>query len=181
LAAGSAGVLTGCAESEEQGSAKQKSQNGESTPTGVKAGGSPSFFKAIEPSDKDDLVLPEGFRYEIVRSSGDPLGGGLTYGDHNDFVAYFPIDTLEGGDNSEDGILWINHEYINPMFWSDYTDPEGATKKTKEQIAREKAGVGGSIIRVKKGGDSWKFVENDELNRRIDATTPIGVTGPCRR
>jgi hypothetical protein len=36
------------------------------------------------------------------------------------------------------------------MFWSDYTDTEGATKKTKEQIAREKAGVGGSIIRVKK-------------------------------
>ncbi len=179
LAAGSAGVLTGCAESEEQGSAKQESQNGESTPTGVKADGSPSFFKAIMPSDKDDLVLPDGFGYEIVRSSGDSLGGGMVYGDHNDFVAYFPIDTLEGGDNSEDGILWVNHEYINPMFWSDYTDPEGATKKTKEQIAREKAGVGGSIIRVKKEGDSWKFVEGDELNRRIDATTEMGVTGPA--
>ena len=25
------------------------------------------------------------------------------------------------------------------MFWPDYTDPEGQTKKTKEQIAREKA------------------------------------------
>jgi uncharacterized protein len=179
LAAGSAGVLTGCAESEEQGSASQKSQSGEPTPTGVQAGGSPAFFKAIEPSDIDDLVLPEGFRYEIVRRSGDPLGGGLTYGDHNDFVAYFPIDILEGGDSSADGILWINHEYINPMFWSNYTDPEGATKKTKEQIAREKAGVGGSIIRVKKEGDTWKFVENAELNRRIDATTPMGVTGPA--
>ena len=180
LAAGSAGVLTGCAESEEQGSANQESQNGEATPTeGQQAGGSPSFFKAIEPTDKDDLVLPEGFRYELIRSSGDPLGGGLTYGDHNDFVAYFPIDTLQGGNNSEDGILWVNHEYINPMFWSDYTDPEGATKKTKDQIAREKAGVGGSIFRVKKQGDSWRFVENDEHNRRIDATTPMGVTGPA--
>jgi secreted PhoX family phosphatase len=180
LAAGSAGVLTGCAQGEEQGSANQESQNGESAPTGgQQAGGSPSFFKAIEPSDKDDLVLPGGFRYEIIRSSGDPLGGGLTYGDHNDFVAYFPIDTLEGGDNSEDGILWVNHEYLNPMFWSDYTDTEGATKKTKEQITREKAGVGGSIIRVKKQGDSWAFVEGDELNRRIDATTPMSVTGPA--
>src|SRR5918992_1013157 len=146
LAAGSAGVLTGCAESEEQGSANQGSQNGESAPTGGQAGGRQTFFEAIEPSDKDDLVLPGGFRYEIIRSSGDPLGGGLTYGDHNDFVAYFPIDTLEGGNNSEDGILWVNHEYINPMFWSDYTDTEGETKKTKQQIAREKAGVGGSII-----------------------------------
>jgi uncharacterized protein len=177
LAAGSAGVLTGCAESEEQGSANQGSQNGESAPTGGKAGGSPSFFKAIEPSDKDDLVLPEGFEYEIIRSSGDPLGGGLIYGDHNDFVAYFPIDALEGGYNSEDGILWVNHEYINPMFWSDYT--EGATKKTKEQIAREKAGVGGSIFRVKKQDGSWRFVEDDEHNRRLDATTPMDVTGPA--
>jgi secreted PhoX family phosphatase len=179
LAAGSAGVLTGCAESEEQGSANQGSRNGEAAPTGGQAGGSPSFFKAIEPSDKDDLVLPEGFRYEIIRSSGDPLGGGLTYGDHNDFVAYFPIDTLQGGNNSEDGLLWVNHEYINPMFWSDYTDTEGTTRKTKEQIAREKAGVGGSIIRVRKQDGSWSFVENDEHNRRLDATTPMGVTGPA--
>ncbi len=179
LAAGSAGVLTGCAKSDEQGSKDQGSQNGEPAPTGVAAGGRPLFFQPIEPSDKDDLVLPEGFRYEIIRSSGDPLGGGLTYGDHNDFVAYFAIDTLEGGNNSEDGILWVNHEYINPMFWSDYTDPEGQTKKTTEQIAREKAGVGGSIFRVRKEGSSWRFVEDDEHNRRIDATTPMGVTGPA--
>jgi uncharacterized protein len=175
LAAGSAGVLTGCVRSEEQNSTKQESQSGESVPTG----GSPSFFKAIEPTDKDDLVLPEGFGYEIVRSAGDQLGGGLTYGDHNDFVAYFPIDVLEGGDDSEDGILWVNHEYINPMFWSGYTDAENATKKTKAQIAREKAGVGGAVVRVKKEGDTWAFVEDDEHNRRIDATTPMDVTGPA--
>jgi hypothetical protein len=175
LAAGSPGVLTGCARSEEQNSTKQESQSGESVPTG----GSPSFFKAIEPTDKDDLVLPEGFGNEIVRSAGDQLGGGLTYGDHNDFVAYFPIDVLEGGDDSEDGILWVNHEYINPMFWSGYTDAENATKKTKAQIAREKAGVGGAVVRVKKEGDTWAFVEDDEHNRRIDATTPMDVTGPA--
>ena len=175
LAAGSAGVLTGCARSEEQGSTKQESRQGESAPTG----GSPSFFKVIEPTDKDDIVLPEGFGYEIIRSAGDPLGGGLTYGDHNDFVAYFPIDALEGGDDSEDGILWVNHEYINPMFWSEYIDTENATKKTKAQIAREKAGVGGAVVRVKKEGGAWAFVEDDERNRRVDATTPMSVTGPA--
>jgi secreted PhoX family phosphatase len=173
-------VLTGCAQGEEQGSKDQGSQKGASASTGGKAAsGKPSSFQPIEPSDADELVLPEGFRYEIIRSSGDPLGGGLTYGDHNDYVAYFPIDALEGGENSKDGILWVNHEYINPMFWSGYTDTEGETKKTKEQISREKAGVGGAVVRVRKEGDSWGFVEDDELNRRIDATTPIGVTGPA--
>ena len=42
----------------------------------------------------------------------------------------------------------VKHEYIEPMFWSDYTDPESQSKKTKEQqIAREKAG---RLARVKR-------------------------------
>jgi secreted PhoX family phosphatase len=83
----------------------------------------------VEASDADELRLPDGFRYEVVRSSGDPMGGGMVYGDHNDFVTYFPIDALDGGDDSEDGILWVNHEYINPMFWSDYTTPRGRRRR----------------------------------------------------
>jgi hypothetical protein len=145
LAAGSAGVLSGCAPGEEQGSKDQGSQNDESAFTGGQAGGKLSPFQPIEPSDADELVLPEGFRYEIIRSSGDPLAANQVYGDHNDYVAYFPTDALKGGEDPEDGILWVNHEYINPMFWSDYTDPEGQTKKTKEQIAREKAGGLGKV------------------------------------
>ena len=57
------------------------------------------------------------------------------------------LDALEGSEESEDGILRVKHEYIDPMFWSDYTDPESQTKKTKEQIAREKAG---RLARVKR-------------------------------
>ena len=180
LAVGSAGIL-GCS-SESQGA----SQNGSDEAAGEQAqtsagsqGGNDTFFKPVEASDADELRLPDGFRYEVVRSSGDPMGGGMVYGDHNDFVTYFPIDALDGGDDSEDGILWVNHEYINPMFWSDYTDTEGATKKTREQVAREKAGVGGSVVRVKREGDAWRFVEGDAMNRRIDATTPMDLTGPA--
>ena len=176
LAAGSSGVLVGCAEGEEQGSGAQSSQNGEAVRVG--GNGRPSFGP-VQPSADDDVILPQGFKYDVVRSSGDSLGGDMVYGDHNDYVAYFPIDTLDGGDDSEDGILWINHEYVNPMFWSDYTDPEGATKKSRRQIAREKAGVGGSVVRVRKEGGTWAFVEDDELNRRLDATTPMAVTGPA--
>jgi uncharacterized protein len=180
LAAASTGVLTGCAESEEQGSSQNGSGSGEQAQSPVGSqGGSGPFFEPIEASDADELRLPEGYKFDFIRKSGDPMGNGMVYGDHNDYVAYFPINALEGGDNSSDGILWVNHEYINPMFWSDYTDTEGQTKKTKEQIAREKAGVGGAVVRVKKDDDTWRFVEEDAMNRRIDATTPMDVTGPA--
>ena len=177
LTAGSAGVLTSCgAEGQQEGGAREDAP---AAAQGQAGSGAEAFFKPIEPSDADDLILPEGYKYEVIRSSGDSLGGGMVYGDHNDYVAYFPIDTLEGGNSSEDGILWVNHEYINPLFWSGYTDVENETQKTPEQIAREKAGVGGSVVRVRREGDTWTFVEDDGLNRRIDATTPIGVTGPA--
>lgn len=173
LAAGSAGVLPSAATA--QGNAQNGGGRGGTSPTKK-----PSFFSAIDPSDKDDIVLPEGFRYEILLSSGDRLTNDRDYGDHNDFVAYLPIDALDGGDDSEDGILWVNHEYINPLFWSGYDDPDGEKKKTKKQIDRERAGVGGSVVRVQKDGDKWKFVEDDDLNRRIDATTKMDLTGPAR-
>jgi hypothetical protein len=133
--------LISCAQGEEQGS-----QNGESASTDGKTGGKPTSFQPIGFSDTDELVLHDGFRFEIIRSSGAPLTANQVYGDHNDYVAYFPLDALEGSEDSEDGILWVNHEYINPMFWFDYTNPESQTKKTKEQIARERAG---RLARVK--------------------------------
>jgi hypothetical protein len=87
-----------------------------------------------------------GSTREIIHSSGEPLTANRVSGDHNDYVAYFPTDALEGSEDPEDGILRINQEYANPTFWSDHTDPEGQIKKAREQIAQEKAG---RLARVK--------------------------------
>jgi hypothetical protein len=73
----------------------------------------------------------------VLSSSDDPLSSNQVLGDHNDYVAHVPVKALEGGKDSEDGIHWVNHEHINPTFWSDSTNPES---QTKEQIARERAG-----------------------------------------
>jgi hypothetical protein len=118
LAAGSARGLTSCAQGEEQGSKVRASQIGELVSPGDKTGSKPTSFQSIEFSDA--LDLSEGFH-------------------HNDYVACLPIDALGGGEDSENGILCIKHEYIDSMLWSDLTDPESQTKKTKEQITREKA------------------------------------------
>ena len=172
LAAGSAGVAAGPA------GAQEGFAGAASTPYRVGPGdGFALSFDPIEPTDADKLVLPEGFKFDIIRRWGEPVTADRNFGYNNDYVAYFPIDGLRGGASSEDGLLWVNHEYANPMYVSDYTDPDNATKKTKEQVDREKAAVGGSVIRVRKEGDTWKFVEGDGHNRRIDATTPMDLTG----
>jgi uncharacterized protein len=104
LAAGSSGVLAGCAKSQEEGATNEASPKEEAqAPVGGE--GNKPFFEPIEASDADELVLPKGFKYDIVRKWGDPVTSDRDYGYNNDFVAYFPIDALEGGENSEDGLL----------------------------------------------------------------------------
>jgi uncharacterized protein len=128
LAARSARVLTSYAQGEEQ-----RSQNGESAYTRGKTGGKPTPVQAIEFSDTDELILSEGFCYEFIRRSGNSLTANQVSGDHNDYVAYFPIYVLEGGEESEDGIHRVKHEDIDPMSWPDYTDPESQTKKRRSR------------------------------------------------
>ncbi len=99
-------------------------------------------FTPLEPSGDNELVLPRGFKYDVVRKWGDPVTADADYGYNNDFVAYFPIDALDGGQNSQDGILWVNHEYPDPRWVSEYEDAERETEKNPEQIAQEKAVVG---------------------------------------
>jgi secreted PhoX family phosphatase len=136
-------------------------------------------FTPIEPSGDDEVVLPRGFKYDIVRKWGDRVTEDADYGYKNDFMAFFSIDALDGGQNSQDGILWVNHEYPDPKWVSEYEDSERETEKSPEQIAQEKAVVGGSIFRVRRQGDTWSFVDDDQYNRRIDATTPMDLTGPA--
>ncbi len=177
LAAGSAGVPatgTGAGGGAEVvgGISKARAAQGSSSLVGLS-------FTPIQPTGQDDLVLPEGFKYDVVRQWGDPVTGSEDYGYNNDFVAYFPIDALEGGENSADGILYVGHEYPEPKWVSEYEDSDNETEKTPEQIEQEKAVVGASIFRVRLEGGIWSFVESDEYNRRIDATTPMDFTGPA--
>src|SRR3989337_1076834 len=72
-------------------------------------------FAPIQPTTVDDLVLPRGDRYNILRIYGDEVAPGQPFGYNADFTAYFPIDGLEGGQSSSDGLLWVNHEYNNAL------------------------------------------------------------------
>ena len=128
-------------------------------------------LKSINPSEKDDLVLTNGLHYHPIIKWGDPINKLDTFGFNNDFTCFIPLDD----ENPKDGLLWVNHEYMNPLFVSDYNYRNKNQKRTKEQVDKEMYQVGGSIVRIKEENGTWSVVENDPLNRRITAKTPMQI------
>jgi hypothetical protein len=113
-------------------------------------------------------VLPQGFRYDVLRVYGEEVAPGQAFGYNADFTAFFPIDAPEGGRSSRDGLLWVNHEYLNPLLMYGY---DGGTK-TPEQIRMERFGVGGTVMRVQRCSDGRYFTRR----RQAD---PLGEGQPC--
>jgi len=126
-------------------------------------------LEELSASDQDDLLLTKGLDYHTIIKWGDKINDTDTFGFNNDFTCFIPFDER----NPKDGLLWVNHEYIAPLFVSGYNYRDSDQKRTKLQVDREMYNVGGSIVRIKEENGKWKIVENDPHNRRITAKTPI--------
>ena len=125
-------------------------------------------LEGLLPSDKDDLLLANGLDYHTIVKWGDKISDKDSFGFNNDFTCFIPFDDR----NPKDGLLWVNHEYVNPLFVSDY-DRKTSQERTLEQVDKEMYNVGGSIVRIKEENGRWNVIENDPHNRRITAATPI--------
>ena len=131
-------------------------------------------FTPIAPSSKDDLVLPKGYKYDVVAAYGDVINKkGDTFGFNNDFTMYFPID------GSNRGLLWVNHEYSSDLFVHGKPDANG--KYSKDQINKMLYTQGGSIIEVYRTEEGvWKMDTSSKYARRITGLTPFDLTGPAK-
>lgn len=131
-------------------------------------------FKPIDPTAKDDLVLPRGYKYDVVAAYGDVINKkGDTFGFNNDFTLYFPID------KDKRGLLWVNHEYSSDLFVHGARPANG--KYTEAQIQKMLYSQGGSIIEVYRDKEgTWKMDTNSKYARRITGLTPFLLTGPAR-
>jgi uncharacterized protein len=152
-------------------------------PLSRRKGKPPDFFEAIRPSTKDELILPDGYRYDLICRWGDSLGSKNPQGEaeffgfNNDYTSFFPIDALAGGKNTKEGLLWVNHEYPHPLFVSKYP---GNGPKTEQQIITEKLSVGGSVLHIRLEGKVWKHLPGSKFNRRLTALYPqMEMTGPA--
>lgn len=126
-------------------------------------------LESLLPSSKDDLLLTKGLAYHTIIKWGENISDTDTFGFNNDFICFIPLDK----NNPKDGLLWVNHEYVNPLFVSNYNYRDPNQERTKQQVDKEMYNVGGSIVRIKEESGKWSIVHNDPHNRRITAQTPI--------
>jgi secreted PhoX family phosphatase len=129
-------------------------------------------LEGLVPSDKDDLLLINGLDYHTIIKWGDTISATDTFGFNNDFTCFIPFDD----NNPKDGLLWVNHEYVNPLFVSDFDARKHENPqehRTIAQVDKEMYNVGGSIVRIREENGIWKVVKNDPHNRRITGKTPM--------
>ncbi|MBY0414895.1 MAG: DUF839 domain-containing protein [Bdellovibrionales bacterium] len=130
-----------------------------------------SNFKlvSLEPSIEDTLKLANGFTSKVLIRWDDPINNkGDKFGFNNDFIAFVPLDS-----SGNEGIMWVNHEYVQPLFVSGHVIDDNYIRKTHAQATDEMKAVGGSIIHIKNTGGSWNLVKDSPYNRRLDGFTPI--------
>ncbi|MDP1875244.1 PhoX family phosphatase [Phenylobacterium sp.] len=160
-------------------------------------------FKAVPVSYQDKVVVPEGYRFQVLGVTGTPISGDMPasapgantgadqehqIGQHHDGMHFFPIDG-----SSSDGFIVVNHEYVEPRFlhaekpaykgkpvgtYSVAYDAEG--RRDDDEVRMEIAAHGVSVYRAARQADGAWAVVADPRNRRITAGTPVEISGPMR-
>lgn len=155
-------------------------------------------FEAVAVSDQNRVVVPEGYTAAAFVPWGTPLTGNYPaylpdgtntgadqenqVGMHHDGMHFFPIDQKAGGNSSTEGLLVMNHEYINQSaLHSSGATTNGDGTRPADEVRKEVAAHGVSVIHIKQSTDGeWEVVHGSPFNRRVTGGTPMDIRGPLR-
>ncbi|MDY0191869.1 MAG: PhoX family phosphatase [Desulfuromonas sp.] len=143
-------------------------------------------FKAVPASTTDTVVVPEGYQVERLISWGDPLFADAAefsnqlgqntaaqqkrqFGDNTDGMSLFPVD-------QHTAILAINNEYTNYELMFAHQ----GKRMTAADVQYAQAAHGVSVLTLVKNEQGWRFDKSGAFNRRIDANTPMDISGPAQ-
>lgn len=186
-----ASTLTGCNDSNDDNNSSTPAVDPNKRPEKLN-------FKPVAKNLNDIVTVPEGYQATVLYALGDsinprvgawddnniPSGPSFQFrsGDCHDGMHYFGLNTSSNrfDDNvSTQGLLVMNHEYINPTF----LHPKGPTKvdnrRPEDEVLREMNAHGVSIIHIKKDATTQKveFIQSSVYNRRITASTVMDFAG----
>lgn len=157
--------------------------------------GVPLGFSSVPLAGNDTVVVPDGYRVQVLYAWGDPIGkAGLPAGmpawsgdasetaeaqaqqagAHHDGMSLFPFPTAAGPSNTH-ALLAMNHEYVDQgLLFSD-----GMSNWDLEKVRKSQAAHGVSIIEIKHDGQAWNVVRPSLYARRITSNTPLVFSGPA--
>lgn len=124
------------------------------------------LFESVAPNSDDAVTLAKGFNYQVLLKFEDKINATDTFGAHSDYIAFLPLN-----EDASEGILWNNHEYLDPVLMGTYASFEN---KTKEQVDAERYVVGGSFVHIKLSENgAWDIVKESSYNARINGNSEI--------
>ncbi|MCW5935910.1 MAG: PhoX family phosphatase [Fimbriimonadaceae bacterium] len=147
-------------------------------------------FKPIGPSTAPGVVLSPGYRWQPLLRWGDPMFPGQAepepgkmdaatqarcFGYNCDFVGFLPLPY--GSENSDRGLLGVNHEYANPELMFPIQNEK---EVTAEMAAACMEAMGFSVVEVERKDGRWATVVDSPYNARYTATSPMRVSGPAK-
>lgn len=136
-----------------------------------------ALFAPIRPTSRDDLVLPAGFRYDVLARWSDRLPGtNARFGYNADYTAFLPLP--EPGH----GVLVVNHEYVSlpePGEIGVYLQTFPLVMGHAPRIDDEMEDVGVSVLHLRRSPPGrWEIIASP-LTRRYDATSRMTASGPA--
>lgn len=175
--------------------------NASSTSTSLPAAAALLGFHAVPKSIADTVSVPAGYTSKVIFATGDPIKAGVSAyqnngtddsqdfenrsGDHHDGMTYFGLKNDNSGydaTNSKNGLLCINHEYINQNYLHTAAEVAAIDKSARitAQVDKEIAMHGVTIVKVTDSGSGFGIDQTSSYNRRITGITPIALNGPAR-
>ena len=157
---------------------------GAMVPSAARAATDRFAFEAIGTSTADDIVVPAGYKADIVIRWGDPLFPDTPEFDHATRGSSASQERAFGDNNDgmdvflHDGktLLVANNEYTNRSILS--VSGENRLVDTDE-IAKGMMAHGVSILEISQVDGVWQVVKDSPYNRRITPQTDMMLTGPA--
>ena len=163
-------------------------------------------FKAVAHSTAETMTVAEGYKAEMILPLGTPLMLGLAdwkdnrensaesfewrMGDNHDGMWFFgKKGNAYDAKASENGLLVMNHEYVNseelsPFGYYVIEDKDAAPlfqrRRLASDIRREVNCHGVTVVEMKRraNGMGYEMVPNSKYNRRITSSTTAQLAGP---